>query len=441
MKKPGCNFLTFLFIFTHAQSLFAAGSGTTGAIILKHDFNPRAEAMAEAYVAVADDAHAMYWNPSGLAYMLCDEVSTTFSKGIVDDMFGQVSYVHTYNRELTFGAGLLTYSAGSFELVDEFGNISKLNAQVDFLLALSGAYMIDEEFTAGAAIELLHSTLVETVSGMTAAVTLGGSYKPDFMPPLRIGAAVKHLGLPLSYEGEGDPLPLTGQLGASYRLLESRPAKPEHDLIVAADASMGLDTPVYVNLGAEYWFQKMLAARIGYKINRDLEWLAFGFGIKYPVMKDMPMQLDYSLSLAAEFSPTHKLALSLFLAKNPVRISDEEQEAKKRAAEEAQKRKQAAKKRAEEKKKKQEEMEKKLPPVTIQVLEQEKKGGEVKALILNAGYNTKGVRRGVIGVIYNPGHALAGKCKLVEVYPTRTRAIVTEISADIGAKAVVELLR
>jgi len=59
--------LTFTFQLS-ALSLFAAGPGTTGATFLKLGVGSRPVAMGEAFVAVADDINALFWNPSGLPY-------------------------------------------------------------------------------------------------------------------------------------------------------------------------------------------------------------------------------------------------------------------------------------------------------------------------------------------------------------------------------------
>lgn len=442
---------------------FAAGAGTSAAVFLKQNLNPRAAAIGEAFAAVADDAYAIYQNPAGLAYMQQDQVSTYVSKGLTDDLLGQVNYALTYSRELTFGIGLLTYNAGNFEFVDEYGASTKLNAEADYLAALSGAYLLNDQFTVGATVMGLYSRLLEEATAMTVAANLGVDFKPSFTSPLRIGLALRNLGLPVGYGGEKDPLPMNAQLGASYKILMSPDALPAHDLTVAADVNLGLDTPLYANVGAEYWFKKMAAARVGYKFNRDVEGLCAGVGFKYPAFANLPLQLDYALNLAGEFGVTHKLSLSLFLPKNPVRQSENPDEAKAQAEQEAQKRaaveqtrlkaeaearaqaEARAKAEAEAKSKAATETPKaaeaeKLPPVTLQVLEIEKIGGEVKSLILNAGSRQKGVKQGLLGIIYNAGHQLAGKCKLVEVYPTRSQAKVLEINADIGSEASVELV-
>ena len=49
-------------------SAFAAGPGTSAATFLKLGFGARPLGLGEAYVAVADDAAALHYNPAGLAY-------------------------------------------------------------------------------------------------------------------------------------------------------------------------------------------------------------------------------------------------------------------------------------------------------------------------------------------------------------------------------------
>lgn len=452
MKRKFKEIAATLIFLNFASVTLAGNSGTSGASLLHYNFNPRAEGMAEAWVAVADDAQSVYWNPAGLAFATRNQISTTLAKGLVDDYFGQVSGAYTLDPDITLAAGLLAYSGGIFERTDDAGNSQRVLAQTDYLLALSGSYLIDGSWAAGATVELLHSTLLERVSGLTAALTLGASYKPDFLSPLRLGLAVRNLGFPLRYNGgEGDPLPMTAQLGAAYKILDSTAQQPLHDLVIALDGNWSLDTPIYANLGAEYWFQKSYALRLGYKFNRDLEGFTCGLGANIFVFKDTLLQLDYSLSLTTALDYAHKLAVTWYLPENPVRWTKEKWAAKIKAEQEAKLRQQqaeeAAKKQAEEEKRKAEEKKQAqenkpaLPPLTLAILEIEQIHGQTGSIILNAGFATPGVVKNAEGVIYNPGREMAGVAKIVEVYRTRSRAIITETSGEIKPNAVMEIAR
>ncbi|MDE0637143.1 MAG: PorV/PorQ family protein [Candidatus Poribacteria bacterium] len=96
-------FLFILGIFS-SLTLFAADEGSHTAEFLSHGVGARALGMGSAFVAIADDATATYWNPAGLtkvkkhsfSAMYSDTFSTGdgsfLSKGLVSYNF--VNYVH-----------------------------------------------------------------------------------------------------------------------------------------------------------------------------------------------------------------------------------------------------------------------------------------------------------------------------------------------------------
>lgn len=443
-------------VLTQGNLLWADSTGSAGAVLLRYNFSPRAEAMGEAWTAIADDAHSIFWNPSGLSYMTRNEFSTAFSKGLTDDFLGNISGAYIYSRDITFGAGFLGFSGGSFDRTDALGNVETINAQADYALALSGAYRIDESWSVGATLEGLHSTLVEKETGMTMSATFGVSYKPDFLSPIRAGLAVRNLGPPISYGGGiGDPLPLTAQIGVAYQILKNTSDNPTHALTAAVDGVWNLDAPIYANAGVEYWFQEMIALRVGYKFNRAIESITCGLGAKIPVLQNMLVQFDYSIGFSSILEYIHKAALSFYFPENADRWTEDKWKQKLKADQEAAEKARLeaeAKKRKEEeekarleaeqaKQKKMEELKAKMPPITLQILEKEMKAGTVVAVILSEGTQKEGVARGVEGIIYNPGRELAGTCKLVEVYERRSRAIITQMNADIKEGAFVELVK
>ena len=68
----------------HAQ----AKVGTTGAQFLELGVSARAMGMAEAFVAVADDISAAYYNPAGLTYLYGREAAFTYIKMPADVGYG-----------------------------------------------------------------------------------------------------------------------------------------------------------------------------------------------------------------------------------------------------------------------------------------------------------------------------------------------------------------
>src|SRR5437762_3445025 len=79
MDSKGCmRFSRYPILFAALSALgpvpvHASDAGTSSANFLKLGIGPRAIAMGEAQVGVADDVYATYWNPAGLARLDAQE--------------------------------------------------------------------------------------------------------------------------------------------------------------------------------------------------------------------------------------------------------------------------------------------------------------------------------------------------------------------------------
>ena len=80
--------VVFVFcLFFGFQPAFSGGPGSTGDVELKIPVGPRAIAMGQAFVAVADDANAVYWNPAGL-----NQLGGTMLTAQYDSFISTISY-------------------------------------------------------------------------------------------------------------------------------------------------------------------------------------------------------------------------------------------------------------------------------------------------------------------------------------------------------------
>src|SRR5260370_42349095 len=86
----------------------AADPGTTSANFLKLGIGPRASAMGEAQVGLADDVYATYWNPAGLAQLQTREAGFVHAQYYQDIQSEYAAYAHPTPKLGTF-AGSLTY--------------------------------------------------------------------------------------------------------------------------------------------------------------------------------------------------------------------------------------------------------------------------------------------------------------------------------------------
>src|SRR5664279_5564405 len=113
--------LALFLVFALATTAHAAGPGTTSANFLDLGIGPRAVAMGEAQVGLADDVYATYWNPAGLAQLQNSEAGFVQTQYFQDIQSQYAAYAHPTPTLGTF-AGSLTYlNVGKFDSFDAAG--------------------------------------------------------------------------------------------------------------------------------------------------------------------------------------------------------------------------------------------------------------------------------------------------------------------------------
>ena len=273
-----------------AAAFGTSTKGTSGAQFLEIAPGARPAAMGGAFAGVADDVHAVYYNPAGLANL--ERIQIT---GMDDQYFQSINYsfaamavplVFQGDSRVQSKYGVLGVSVTNLSV----GNIpTQGNAETasptgsfssdDFAYALSYGYAFpDTGLSLGATGKFVVSSLDGTNASGFAA-DLGGLYKPDNR--LSVGAGLRNLGPSYGFAGSSDPLPLVIYGGAAYKLTQ-------HWL-----ASLEIDAPrdnsVAFALGTEYvhpFTDKISGAlRAGYNsANTDAGGFggaSFGGGIVY----------------------------------------------------------------------------------------------------------------------------------------------------------------
>ena len=70
-----------------------AGAGAVGLESLKIDMGARPSSLGSAYVAIADDSNAVYWNPAGLTQIEKAESSAMLMSYVSGITIGNLNYV------------------------------------------------------------------------------------------------------------------------------------------------------------------------------------------------------------------------------------------------------------------------------------------------------------------------------------------------------------
>lgn len=296
--------------------------GSTAANFLQMDAGARAMGMGGAYVAISDDASALYWNPAGLAlgqglrvgYQQVDMYAgirhqlftAMYSISPLNQIGLQVNYVNIGKMEQT----TLEQPEGTSQYFDA-GNMA---------LGLSYGRQLTNRVSFGVSLKYIQERIwLETASGI--AVDIGTIYNVA-EKGIRIGMALTNLGpemgigdaphLHFYKESQDDfpgapqpesqlvtkqfPLPLAFTLGVAVNLFgeQALSVSDEHRLTVSVSAIDGFDSPFRTNYGMEYTWHDVFSLRAGWHQGYDTAKGSLGFGINIHQYTSLNMSIDYA---------------------------------------------------------------------------------------------------------------------------------------------------
>lgn len=295
-----------------------AGQGTTSGELLQETFGGRPRAMGQAYAALSDDVFGLAYNPAGLSQLSKAQVAAEYSSDIVDEKLGFFGFAMPLTSNQALGLNFSFLDAGKADIFDSNGTVTRTVAvQSDQLVHLGYSYALRKlpfslrgNLHLGAGAKFLRSTVAEELKAQTLAADLGLMYARALPGHAlgRLGLSLANLGRGLNYRGgkasgsQTDPLPRLLRAGASYQK-----SLPRSDALTASfeldrEQESGLATP---SVGFEYLHRGLLGLRLGYRRERSVQPLSFGFGINWK-----GVGFDYSLSLLQVFGNVHRLSLS-----------------------------------------------------------------------------------------------------------------------------------
>jgi hypothetical protein len=303
--------IALLVLFIPATCLGAAifeKVGTVGGQFLKLAVGARAAGMGGAYVSVADDATAVFWNPAGIARITGNLVSMNHMMMPAEIAFDQFTYVFSVG----FIPGTLAVSARALTMDDmprttvfhPYGDDTYFDAG-DMAFGLSYARSLTDKFSVGGTLNLVRSGLDE-YSSQSNTIDFGTIYDTGFKS-LRIGMSIANAGSEMKFIDRGVKMPVIFRLGMSMNVYQNGP----HSVLSAAEFSHPPDNAERANWGAEYSFQDFFFARTGYNFNYDSDGVAFGAGFKFPVSGTAVARLDYAYTDWRTLGGLHRVSLEL----------------------------------------------------------------------------------------------------------------------------------
>jgi long-subunit fatty acid transport protein len=300
--------LAFTGLVLAAVAWASESSAQTAALSLSIPPTGRANGMGQAYVAIADDASATWWNPAGLAFLPKKEASLTYAKlvpGLADDVFIMFpAYTAPIKTWGTFGASIVYLSYGTSQATSPTGEDLGTFTSYEMAPTLSYGTKIGADLGLGASFKYVRVQLSPDLPGLpgagkgsTVAFDIGALYKiPGNM--VNIGLAIQNMGPSISFiaDDRSDPIYRNAKFGVAVNAY----SKKEFAAVVTGDINQLLvqgeitqpdgsidkryQKPIY-NFGGEvaYNSEVALALRGGYVYDKDgsIQDPTYGFGIGY----------------------------------------------------------------------------------------------------------------------------------------------------------------
>ena len=310
--------------------------GTSMANFLKIGAGSKAAAMGDAFVALPNDASALYWNPAGLTSLNKNEVLIQTTSWIAGTNLYFLGVALPFGNLGTLGASVYSFSSGEMEettLLNPDGT-GRFFSAGNLALGLSYARALTDRFSVGVTIKYINETLSRE-SADAFAFDIGSTFRTNFLNEMTLGIALSNLGsqmelngpdLIVQYDVAPDiptnkttdarlgtrawDLPLIFRIGLGTFILNNETTSLS--LEVGVNDTRDFD-PRY-NAGSELTFkligEQKIMLRAGYKENYDEESITAGGGL-FLNLAGYDFKFDYAFADYNRLGDVHRYSISI----------------------------------------------------------------------------------------------------------------------------------
>ena len=294
-------------------------AGISTAQFLKIGVGGRAAALGESFVAISDDASALYWNPAGLAQFKKNQVIFSHNIWLVNINHDFIGVVYHLDSDNAFGASLTALTMEDMPVTTEFApfGTGEYFGFSDIAISISYARKMTDQFSFGGTVKYIEETL-DKLKMRGVMIDLGTYYKTG-LGSSRFAVTVSNFGAELAPDGEvilvgnrkqsewqSFAPPTIFRIGFAIEPYENE----EHRVTTSVQLNHPNDNSENLVLGVEYAWRKMLFIRGGYKFNVDEQNYSFGAGLNVPI-SIADFTLDYAFSNFERLGSTHRFSIIL----------------------------------------------------------------------------------------------------------------------------------
>ena len=223
MKLKQVTFLfvqvVFLLLLCSHQRIVAQIGGSGTYQFLNLPSSARIAAMGGQNIAVRDsDVNSAFQNPSLLDSVMSNQFSFSYVSYFSGINWGYVAYAFDAGKVGTFGLGMHFINYGDFQGADSIGNLTNHFTAGDYDLNIGWGKNIDTNFSVGANLKTIYSSL-ELYNSLGMAVDLSGTYFSQ-KRGLTFAAVIKNIGAQITTyrPGNSESLPFELEMAVSKRL-------------------------------------------------------------------------------------------------------------------------------------------------------------------------------------------------------------------------------
>lgn len=338
MKKIYLTFVFILSLFSFIEGGEAVTkAGTTAAKFLTIGVGARANGIGDAFVSIANDATAMYWNPAGIAQLKQMEFITNYSQWIADINLTFMGLVIPLQQYGTLGFSVTHMGVGEMEVTTETNpeGTGEMFNSGSYTIGLTYSKILTDRFFLGSNVKYINEYIMNCGAG-TFAIDIGTLFISPFKG-IRFGASISNFGGKMQMTGSD--LLVTKDIDETIygnnESVNAYLATDEFDLPLllrvglsgdfgnpkfirttwAIDAIHPNDNSEYLNMGVEMGFwDDVLILRAGMKSifmdYRD-ERLSLGGGIHLTLANNIKLFVDYAYQSYHYLNQVHKYTMRI----------------------------------------------------------------------------------------------------------------------------------
>jgi len=312
-------------------------SGTTTAQFLKIQVGARAIGIGGAYVALANDASAIYWNPAGLIHVGENgSVAFGYNKWLAGTRHNFAAVAVKLSPADVLGLSFTSLSMPDMEVRNEFypEGTGEFFSAMDLVMGISYARQITDRFGVGLTAKYIRQQIWQ-MSASALAFDLGVTFRTD-LEWLKLGMSFANFGPKMQFTGKntfvnydfspeewGDnenifsdlqtdkwDLPLLFRFGAAIEILRQE----MNQLTAVIEARHPNDNTENLNLGCEYGFRNRFFLRAGYQnlfLAETESGLTLGGGMVYFIAPGTPLKIDYAYADWNRLLDVHRFSMEI----------------------------------------------------------------------------------------------------------------------------------